>query len=178
MACIKAKKIVDFNNVDLIYTNVNRIDLGAILSKKFQLPHVWHIREFGDLDYDLISLKKDYIKYMNENTNVFLSISNAVKEAWIRKGINKQKIKMIYDGIDMNNIPPKIYKKSNFVNIIFAGSISETKQQIQLINALKQFPTDLRNSIHVDFFGTGTNKYLSYLKRIIDRGNCDVTDSL
>lgn len=38
-------------NFDLIHTNSVLIDLGYWLSLRVNVPHVWHIREFADLDY-------------------------------------------------------------------------------------------------------------------------------
>ncbi len=40
----------------LIHSNSSAIDVGARAAKMCGLPHVWHFREFGDLDYRLIYL--------------------------------------------------------------------------------------------------------------------------
>jgi glycosyltransferase involved in cell wall biosynthesis len=40
-------------NVDLVYTNSSVVPLGAVAAKLVGLPHVWHLREMGDLDYGL-----------------------------------------------------------------------------------------------------------------------------
>ena len=45
-ALAKAEKELDFDSIDLIHTNVNRNDFGAILAKRHHIPHVWHIREY------------------------------------------------------------------------------------------------------------------------------------
>lgn len=168
-AYYRAKKLIDFNEVDLIYTNVNRIDFGVTLSKKFNVPHIWHIREFGDSDYRLFSFRKDYIKFMNKNTDKFIAISKAVYNSWIKKGIDKTKINLVYNGIDFKRINLTNVKKVNNerVKIVFTGSINDTKQQIQLIEALRILPKDILNLIHIDFYGSGTKNYLSYLFRKI-----------
>lgn len=36
-----------------IYTNTTVVWIGAFLASQFRLPHIWHLREFGDADYDL-----------------------------------------------------------------------------------------------------------------------------
>jgi len=38
---------VNVNEFDIIHSNLNRIDIGAILAKKYNKPHLWHIREHG-----------------------------------------------------------------------------------------------------------------------------------
>lgn len=40
-------------HVDLVYTNSSVIDIGLLAAKQIKRPHVWHIREYGDLDYGL-----------------------------------------------------------------------------------------------------------------------------
>lgn len=36
---------------DLVYSNSAMIHLGAQAAERLSIPHVWHLREFGDLDY-------------------------------------------------------------------------------------------------------------------------------
>ena len=49
----KLKRIIREWRPDIIHTNVSVIDVGYRLSRKFNIPHIWHIREYGDLDFDL-----------------------------------------------------------------------------------------------------------------------------
>src|SRR5579871_987544 len=39
---------------DLVYTNSSVLALGAMVAAKLRLPHVWHLREFGQRDYGLL----------------------------------------------------------------------------------------------------------------------------
>lgn len=43
--------------IDLIHTNTGAIELGYYLAQKMGVPHVWHIREFMDLDFSCIPLQ-------------------------------------------------------------------------------------------------------------------------
>ena len=38
---------------DLVYTNSSMTDFGARLAHRLNLPHVWHLREFGGPDYGI-----------------------------------------------------------------------------------------------------------------------------
>jgi len=40
-------------DADLVYSNSSVFSIGALAAAELDLPHVWHIREFGDRDYDL-----------------------------------------------------------------------------------------------------------------------------
>lgn len=54
--CIAQKqieKIVSQIKPDLIHTNVGPIFSGHFVAKKYNIPHIWHIREYGDLDFNM-----------------------------------------------------------------------------------------------------------------------------
>ena len=38
---------------DLVYSNSSVFAIGAMAAAELELPHVWHLREFGNKDYDL-----------------------------------------------------------------------------------------------------------------------------
>jgi glycosyltransferase involved in cell wall biosynthesis len=50
----KMMKIAKNHKVDYIISNTSVISVGAILSFRTGIPHIWHIREFVDLDHKLI----------------------------------------------------------------------------------------------------------------------------
>lgn len=46
------KQLTDWQ-IDLVYSNSSVFDIGAKAARAVGRPHVWHLREFGDRDYDL-----------------------------------------------------------------------------------------------------------------------------
>ena len=81
IAVKKIVKICEEFEPDLIHTNVSPISIGYLVSKKLRIPHIYHVREYGDKDFDLkiikikqrladsytISITKDISKYRNLN---------------------------------------------------------------------------------------------------------------
>ncbi len=47
-------KKIDGLKPDMIYTNSSIVGIGAWLADALNLPHIWHVREFGKLDYNMI----------------------------------------------------------------------------------------------------------------------------
>lgn len=168
-AMARAESCVDFGRIDLIHSNVNRNDIGALLARKHGIPHVWHIREFGDTDYRCKSLRKDYISFMNQNADIFLAVSRAVAEHWIKKGINPAKVKVVYDGVSEK------YKTSygrgvrKGCRVIMSGSIGPGKCQDQLIEAVGVLPDDIKKQISVDIYGSGTPEFIGSLKHRVKK---------
>lgn len=167
LALNKIDSLINMKEISLIHTNVNRDDFGALLSKKYNIPHIWHLREFGDVDYKCYCFRKNYIDFMNNNTDYFIAISNIIKNNFLKKGLDEQKIKVIYNGVKIN-VNPKPNNSKN-LNILFLGGIQESKGQIELIEALNIIPLNIQKKIKVDFYGNSASDYKNLLlKKIKD----------
>ena len=94
LALKELEKKIKINEIDLIHSNSSREDFSSIIAKKYNIPLARHIREFGEC----FSLRNDYINYMNKTAKVFIAVSDAVKDHWIRKGLDKKKIVRVYNG--------------------------------------------------------------------------------
>lgn len=164
----RLEKIIDFSEIDIIHSNLNRIDIGAILAQKYKIPHIWHIREHCDGSvFKLTSVMRNPIRYMNSFNSYTIMISNSVEKVWELKGLNNKKMRLIYDGVrtELYNIETK--QDNRNLKMIFMGGYDKNKGQEDLIDALKTLPEDLKRLIQIDFFGNGSEKYIKYLKNKI-----------
>lgn len=174
LSILKAFKIleneVNMDDVDIVHTNTSVIDFGALISKKHGKPHIWHIREFGEADFNFKYMKINLKKFMNKNTSAFISISNAIQECWVKKGLSNETFSMIYNGISFDDIIPKAeYSLDNAVKkIVMIGGISKFKGQEELINAVSYLPQDIKRNIVVDIYGRGDAHYEEYLMELVD----------
>lgn len=174
-ACSKIEKLLEKEKIDIVHTNVNRVDVGGYYAKKHGIPHVMHLREFGKEDYNCMFLRCDAIRFLNDTTTKFVAISNAVKYAWAEKGVKDDKIEVVYNGIDFSRfpiiLPPRVSEKNNTLQIVFAGIISETKGQYQLIRAIECMPEHMRKRVHIDFYGGGREQYINFLKKYTNKND-------
>ncbi len=159
------KKRIDINKINAIHTNVSTIDFGAILAEKYHIPHFWHIREFGELDINACSTYKNYINMINSSKKIF-AISNIIREYWIKKGVNKNKIITIYNGIDNTEF---IYKEKNKsrknLKIIFSGSAAPHKGVHQALKAMKILKNREICNVELDIYGDYSNEYGNEMKK-------------
>ncbi|MBT8940309.1 hypothetical protein BTI77_07490 [Lactobacillus delbrueckii subsp. bulgaricus] len=167
---------IDFNSIDVIHSNLNRIDIGAILAQKYNIPHIWHVREHGEIDFKLMSIRKNPIRYMNSFPSVYVTISKSVRDIWIKRGLDKKRIKLIYDGIRTENFTESISRNlSKKTRFIFLGGYTINKGQEEAIDSLQFLPNDILNKIKLDFFGNGDTNYMEYLKeKVLKRGLASV----
>lgn len=137
-----AKKIAEYavkNNIDIIHSNTGVVNVGALISKFSKIKHVWHIREFGDMDFNMYPLvnKNKYYKEMNNNTDAFICISKAIYNHY--KELDSSKKHIIYNGVDNKNFisaEDKIH--SDTLRILIAGRVSEEKGQKQAVKACEK----------------------------------------
>lgn len=164
----KIEKEIDIKSFDIIHTNTATLDIGMILARRNGIKHVWHLREFGKEDMNFVPFRLDCYKRMNRDGGNFIAISDVMKKAWIKKGIDKDKITKLYDGVRADNISrnENLFDEDK-IRIAFCGSITSFKDQEQLIRAFSLLSEDERNTFKVDFWGDGKPEYVKHLQKMI-----------
>jgi len=172
MALIKIKIKFKNQEITIVHSNSSTIDIGAKLSKMLKVKHVWHVREFGEEDYNLIYFKgiKNSCKYIYRNTDAVIFISKALQDKYQKYFISNDKLKLIYNGISKDDYYINICDKdfeSEF-KVVFAGLISKEKNQFELLRAL-DILVNIKNikDIKVVFLGNGDKNYISEMKKFI-----------
>lgn len=160
----KAVQGIDF---DLIHSNSSTISVGAYLARKLRKPHVWHLREFGDLDYGMRTpFGKWYQKIIYRGDNSFIAISESIKKHY-SQWINSQNIKVIYNGIKPS--PKRKPEMRERVEICMVGHIRKEKGQMDLIKALNDLVNkrNIRN-LHVSLVGGSDKEYAERIKLFVE----------
>src|SRR5690606_20011728 len=90
-------KVAEFQP-DIIYTNSSVIYHGYFLAKALSKKHIWHLREFGWEDYNLIHpLSTVYLKKLLSNSDAVVSNSTAISIHYNQ--IHNKKSFVVYNGI-------------------------------------------------------------------------------
>lgn len=161
-------KIVENEKIDVIHTNVNRFTLGCDLGRKYNIPNIIHLREFADKDYNVIYYDKKIYNYFNDNCDKFIAISDVVKRHWVNKGIDDNKISIIYNGFEVPEVEKlKNINYDNGIRAIFVGNVMPTKGQLQVLKSINKLPKEVKEKFHVDFYGLYGRKAKMYLQPYI-----------
>lgn len=121
---------------DLVHSNGSVISVGAWLARKLGVPHVWHLREFGDLDFGLkFPFGRLGEKVVYGGKSHFIAISQAVANRY-QRSISNDKIHLIYDGLSMPATDPVSTHDGDVTNFVITGMVSLRKRQIDAIKAL------------------------------------------
>lgn len=166
------EKSIDLHKIDIIHTNSARNDLGAILAEKYQIRHIVHLREFGEEDFGCWTYRGNYVKYLTDRTEKFIAISCAVKACWVAKGIDANKITVIYNGVDCDVITPKQENSDGKdLRLVIVGGVCEAKGQLQAVQALGLLPEEMKPYICLDIVGWGNSSYMDEIRRTAERHN-------
>ncbi len=167
----RAEKAIDFDEIDLIYSNTNRVDVGAYLAKRHNKRHIWHLRECPKGHFNLIYNRFRPFKYMNQSADCFVAISDFVKREWVKIGLDENKIRVFYDGVNLEQIVPRDAKEiGNELKLVCVGEINEKKGQYIIIKALREL-SSFRIPILLDFWGEGKETYVEQLKQLTGLGD-------
>ncbi len=129
-AYAKAKRI------DVIHSNSSVIAVGVLVSKMTGIPHVIHIREFRDLDFNFCPAvpEKWLAALRNRYTNAYLCVSRAVADHNVLLDGNKKRV--VYNGIDRKNYFERGERKPGEpVRFLIAGRVSPAKGQDEAVKA-------------------------------------------
>ncbi len=159
---------------DLVYSNSSVFAVGAMAAAELDLPHVWHLREFGRRDYDLwpdFGTRLCRLAFRTADATIF--VSHALQRACLGKAVlpNSQ---VIYNGI----APAKVFddrkqaaeatrgRKQPFT-FVLVGRFRESKGQAVAIRALAAGPADARLLLVGGAGNTGDQGYYDGCRSLV-----------
>lgn len=158
-------KIVEAERPDIIHTNVGPLDIGEVVAKKYSLPHVWHIREYQDKDFNVHPFPSfaSYRKQISSKSNHLISIT---KDVFRHFNMSDTKDTVVYDGV---------FHKASFMEktvrkkyILFTGSLKSAKGVLELLEGYALY-VQHGGSMPLHLLGEGgtaeyKNKCMTYVK--------------
>lgn len=145
MEWIAAKRIKAYarrHHIQIIHSNSSAIDVGALAADKAGIPHIWHFREFGDLDYNLEYMlgREKSCQVMNRVPGHMIFISKSLYQ-YYKESIDAEKCHVIYNGISSDYLFRKyenlLSEAKDQVIFLIAGNLHRNKKQNVAIEAVK-----------------------------------------
>ena len=153
---------------DIIHTNVGLIHEGYHIAKKYNIPHVWHLREYQTLDFklDIYPSYRSYCSYL-KNSYV-ITITEAIYHYFKLEKNNKAF--PIYNGIFRVDDCLELRPKENY--FLMASRISPEKGHIDVIRAFSSFSKKDFYRIKIAGFSNDP-AYLEELKAVVCEYKCE-----
>ena len=157
-----AKLIVD-NNIDIVHTNVGPILCGYEACVITNIPHVWHIREYGDKDFHMhvFPNRESFLKKLKNS----FSISITQDLLQYNQLVNFPNALCVYNSVRKKNDVFFESHKSNY--FLCASRISPEKGFDQILRVFSTFHSEHEN-MRLKILGMGDEKYVWYLRRLCE----------
>lgn len=123
-------------HITLVHTNVSVVDVGEKVAKRLKIPHIYHIREYGDADFNFRYYPSSRAMHRRLAAQHTLCITRAIQQYHHLAGNPLSKV--VYNGIKApiqkaeGELPQMPY-------FLYAGRVEQTKGLLDLVEAYTQF---------------------------------------
>ena len=167
--CIISKMLSD-KNVDIIHTNVSIIGIGHYIAQKLHIPHIYHVREYGDLDfgYKYFPTRKHFIKQLSDDYSIF--ITKDIHKYFLQD--KNRKSSVIYNGIQEKE--SKLPEKTNNDFFLYLGDVLPAKGTDILVKAYSKYLGMTKKPLPLYIVGRiANNSYAEEIHRYIQKCNME-----
>ena len=170
-AVLKLRNIVLDFKPDIIHTNVGVINIGYKIAMELKIPHIYHVREYGDLDfnYHYYPTKNRFISQFNRENSYAIFITKDIMKYFLLSE-NKYN-RVIYNGVFSDKYDLSCLNKSDY--LLWAGRVEPAKGTIDAILAYRNIY--LRNpKLKTKLLIAGgiyNTEYYNIIRNIINESN-------
>ncbi|WP_291857675.1 glycosyltransferase family 4 protein [Marinilabilia sp.] len=155
------------NKPDIIYSNTSAENLGVFIAKLLKKKHVWHVREFMQLDFNAYFVlgKKIKTKFLNLSDRLFFVSEAVLKEVDPTSKLSV-KSSVIYNGFKFegSGYEDKVLPEKPVFGLV--GMFDKAKNQLGAVHyfaeILKSYP-DAR----LLFYGGKTGTYRNKVEKLV-----------
>ena len=164
LAVRRILKSVSVFDIELVHTNVSVCSIGFRVSRKLNVPHVYHIREYADKDFGLyyIPTRRIYLRQLSAPMSYNICITQDIQNYF---GQDKNSCsRVIYNGIQ-NQLSelPQVVKEDFF---LYAGRLVAAKGVMELLESYYDYSSRALNVFPLYIIGEQPDQ--SYYNKITD----------
>ena len=120
-------------HVDMVHSNTSITTVGVPLAKKLGAKHVWHIREFLDLDFGIsVYGGRDRLRRMINTADVRICVSKAVSSHWHFVPENTH---VLWDAVGFDDHPECHFGLKERFFLFCAANVTRQKGAIEAVEA-------------------------------------------
>lgn len=160
----KICSLCELYHYDIIHTNVSVINVGEKAAKRYGIQHIYHIREYQDLDFgmNMIPTRAKYIHYIKQCNSICIT-----KDIRQHYGLTDKNSVVIYNGIKSeDDIFFNDLKEDYF---LFVGRVDTNKGFDIVLRSYYEFH---KQNLNVKLFVAGmfiSSDFEKYTKEFISK---------
>lgn len=166
------KKIAKNWRPDIIHTNTSVVSIGFEVARSLNIPHIYHIREYADLDFNMhyIPNKKRFINALQQHNSYSICITKDIQRHHGQTENGNSKV--IYNGIApllLKELPTSERKHQ----LLYAGRIESSKGVYEMVQAYLHYEATSKNPMTLLLIGETSDKsYKQSIKKLIAQSGC------
>ena len=166
LALIQILRVIKKEKPDIVHTNVGPVQCGYYAARIARIPHVWHIREYGDLDFGMKAFpsKSSFIKKLKKSFPICIS-KDLLSYNCLKDDANAS---VVYNGVHSKFDVRSFYPKEKY--FLTSSRISSEKGFEQIIRVFARFVRE-RNDFSLKILGKGDPAYVNKTKAMCQRLN-------
>ncbi len=167
------KKEMSCRKIDIIHSNELTSDFGRYISKVLKVKHVWHIREYMDMDnhiHGVMCVRPSELINMVNKADARVVISNPCRQYW---GFKEENTWTIWDAVC--SINDSCYKQEKQPYILFcSGCVSEGKGARFAVTAfgMSGLYASSKTQLRLKIVGYCPDNYKQLLITVADNYHC------
>lgn len=136
-AALLISRYIHQNHIQLVHTNVSVVNIGLKGSKQWQIPHIFHIREYGDTDFHLkyYPSRNQYLKQLTGQGIYTICITKDIQCHYHLDGDVSSCV--IYNGVSHTISQRPNNDEGRF--FLYAGRLEPAKGVDRLLHAYDQY---------------------------------------
>lgn len=155
---------------DLVATNTVVCPWAAIASYNQKVPHIWFVREYGDLDHGRIYEigREKTLEDVGNLSNLVVTISIAL-EKHLAKYIDNKKLAVLYNPFKLEEITKRAqakttnpYKYKGSLRLMMTSNLAPSKGQLEAVQAVGKLVQEGKN-VELCLLGRGDRDFTDKL---------------
>ena len=131
-ASIRLASYLKKRQVDIVHTNVSVVNIGYSAAQELGIPHIYHIREYGDrIGMHYFPSKRAFVNRLKSPLSYTICITKDIQAHFL--GSDTSSSRVIYDGVYPQQDSKPTDPREPF--ILFVGRVEATKGVDQLLEA-------------------------------------------
>ena len=158
---IYIRKILKKNKIDLVYNNTSTLISPSVAAKLVGIPSIYHIHEIPNSN---LVYSKFITLFLNNFSREIICVSKSVYDFWNKRGVENNKLKIIYNGFNFKKNKPKIIR-NDIIVFTCVSRIIPYKGHALLIELFDQI-CKKNDNIYLQIVGDTLPQYQNYLDKL------------
>lgn len=170
LAARRIKQYIQKEKFDIVCSNSTAVDVGAMAARLANVPHIYYVREFMELDFNFEYRNKKRMKKLMESSEYVIFISKAIETYYTTK-FHLRNTAQFFNGFILQDyyIERHIILEGDTLSFVQIGRFEDAKGVLSTIGMLHQLNQSGVNNWSMEFIGSGTEEYLWKMQELISR---------